>query len=977
LQFFRAEPTRLTSDSISLVLASAWSLSDYLQTTKDKVPCSELSLYAQYQSLGQLLTVACHPMELWASAEQMSTISHWSTLDVLQALQRHALNRKTLSAAEAEDLHDQIDELMLGLVRHKNPECAAKLQSLCNWRLMHSDVASHVLTGTLLIHAIDGLSNGYLDLDVFLKRYLLGSMPWLKGMGADDARLLKEAAFFNYVVWLRQPTTVQNELNQLANWAEWSPRRSGDYGHMFFGQFERDQLLLLQNAIDAARQQWSEWCARESSVESAGEIPTLVAAFNKMKHCLESVHPSSHALNLVLQNILSTTSLYSKHDVQVEVATLLLLLNSLATDIYAVEAADIERHFDDLTKRLKNVCQGHSVGDFEPWMVEYQQRQGWMNAMNSSIEHLTQKLNEIENILKHLWTNPAENAALGLLPKKLRQMSSVAQSLDMHHLAAIINPIELRVAAWVHNNQTMDLAQQQQMTSDVAALGLQLHMWTFQSAPTASETIFAPPALPAELRPHLAAASELGHDLDEAEESMMEVFLDEANDLFPHAHAAIGKLLVQPSDSESVAIVKRSFHTLKGSARVVGLMEFGDAAWLMEKHLNDSLIGDQPMTKPSLLLCESQLSTMQTWVQQLRAQNAPDAVQIDWGLDALAVAIHNVQISPLFELPPADFLDLTPLVTQADSPMPIKVEIEEPVESQMKTIGDLQISIPLYQAFLSETDEWSRQLALILSEWALDDLPSIPSQALMWAHALSGSSATIGFAGCAHLAKLVERLIEKIQTQNFNSPELSKNLALAAEDIRRLLHQFAAGFIKEPEPKLLVRIENYLAEPVPLPEPVAKTKKTISQDAEMLAIFQEESDQLLPELGAALRGWARAPEQQDYKTQALRVLHTLKGSARLVGEQALAQSAHDLESQIEALGISPSAANLAELLASYDQLTDRSVAPVKVKTTAKPALTPMVAIVPSGETIRIQSNTVDRLVNQTGEIMRAPVWRRK
>jgi chemotaxis protein histidine kinase CheA len=136
MQFFRAEPTRLTSDSISLVQTAVWSLSDFLQTTNDKVPCTELSLYAQYQSLAQLLSITCHPMELWASVDQLSAIAHWTGLDVSQELLRHALNRKSLSAIEAADLHEQIDELMLGLVRHKSPECAAKLQSLCNWRLM-------------------------------------------------------------------------------------------------------------------------------------------------------------------------------------------------------------------------------------------------------------------------------------------------------------------------------------------------------------------------------------------------------------------------------------------------------------------------------------------------------------------------------------------------------------------------------------------------------------------------------------------------------------------------------------------------------------------------------------------------------------------------------------------------------------------------------------------------------------------------
>lgn len=42
--------------------------------------------------------------------------------------------------------------------------------------------------------------------------------------------------------------------------------------------------------------------------------------------------------------------------------------------------------------------------------------------------------------------------------------------------------------------------------------------------------------------------------------------------------------------------LRRAFHTLKGSSRMVGLTEFGEAAWSMEQLLNTWLADQKPAT---------------------------------------------------------------------------------------------------------------------------------------------------------------------------------------------------------------------------------------------------------------------------------------------------------------------------------------------------------------------------------------------
>ena len=61
-------------------------------------------------------------------------------------------------------------------------------------------------------------------------------------------------------------------------------------------------------------------------------------------------------------------------------------------------------------------------------------------------------------------------------------------------------------------------------------------------------------------------------------------------------------LTARPSDLSEQTTLRRAFHTLKGSARMVGLSAFGEAAWSMEQLLNTWLAEQKPMEPPLLAL---------------------------------------------------------------------------------------------------------------------------------------------------------------------------------------------------------------------------------------------------------------------------------------------------------------------------------------------------------------------------------------
>ena len=302
-------------------------------------------------------------------------------------------------------------------------------------------------------------------------------------------------------------------------------------------------------------------------------------------------------------------------------------------------------------------------------------------------------------------------------------------------------------------------------------------------------------------------------------------------------------------------------------------------------------------------------------------------------------------------------------------------------------VGPLRIGIPLFNIYLNEADELSRRLSTEVAEWAMELHRPIGETPIALAHSLAGSSATVGFADLSQLARLLEHAQARSLAIGHGNTEEARLFVDAAEEIRRLLHQFAAGFLKEPAPELLERLAAHelssarrleaaaaAAELPPIsgpgalgasaPEPVVadapldraapshfETSAPWSSnsvfgresgfgplgvaelkpfgeipveapraasahalvdaddvidavdaiDAELFPIFDEEAEELLPQLASRLRDWVRKPGDPSYPAACMRSLHTLKGGARLAGAMRLGEMAHRLETRIERL----------------------------------------------------------------------------
>ena len=592
---------------------------------------------------------------------------------------------------------------------------------------------------------------------------------------------------------------------------------------------------------------------------------------------------------------------------------------------------------------------------------------------------------------------------------------------------------------------------------------------------------------------------------------LLGIFLDEVREVVQAGLGAVAALVASPNGVGPQITLRRAFHTLKGSARMVGLSEFGEAGWAMEQMVNGWLAEQSPAHPDLLQVASDALNAFALWVEDIavgaashwRAQPfraSADARRLELRNLPLAVpqAMADVlapelllpelpepvaepveagvaeaigpaeQDSMAAELPP-DFgseamaqagVEAVPVLAPEEVITDLAPLDSPALDEDTKVIGPLRIGIPLYNVYLNEADEWSRRLLTELSEWSLEQHQPLPDSTVSLAHSLAGSSATVGFQALSQMARALESALEHVQLLHQGRPQHAQIFTDAAEDIRRLLHQFAAGFLKEPNPsvlqalrylledatapapltvhalpepeepadaddladlELLDRVEeasaevtavNVVAEPVPAalapdtpsfaPPVVFDFEDEIDLvdviDADLFPIFEEEAAELLPQLGGALRQWWARPDNGGARNEALRALHTVKGSARLAGALRLGELAHRLETEIEHLGSeSLQSAQIEPLLSHWDTLQANidnlrqvhsrvpaeAVAAPAAQPSAKPEtsaiitlLTPaLVAPVLSTprlmahQSVRVRSQLLDRLVNQAGEVI--------
>jgi len=84
------------------------------------------------------------------------------------------------------------------------------------------------------------------------------------------------------------------------------------------------------------------------------------------------------------------------------------------------------------------------------------------------------------------------------------------------------------------------------------------------------------------------------------DDAIFEIFIEESVEVLEEANIQHKACTNDPNDRTAIRELRRAFHTLKGSARMVGLNDAGEVAWFSESLFNYVLDTEKPLT-PSIL----------------------------------------------------------------------------------------------------------------------------------------------------------------------------------------------------------------------------------------------------------------------------------------------------------------------------------------------------------------------------------------
>ncbi|WP_018987969.1 hybrid sensor histidine kinase/response regulator [Aromatoleum toluclasticum] len=337
-------------------------------------------------------------------------------------------------------------------------------------------------------------------------------------------------------------------------------------------------------------------------------------------------------------------------------------------------------------------------------------------------------------------------------------------------------------------------------------------------------------------------------------------------------------------------------------------------------------------------------------------------------------------------------------------------ETEAPIERDVVYVGDNEISRPLYDLYLGEARHHLGTLRDELRRLAANPTLIPAEAALRAAHTLAGISGTTRLMSVQALARALEHAIERLRESAHPPTEEQSAVMKSSNDtLEAMVAQIALRQMPLEVPELTEQLDGIgrtialdadfeaevgIEEAAPeRPSAAAEAAEgathaaTVADDLDeqLLPVFLDEGAELLADLHATLRRWSSGDASSDHAKATARLLHTLKGSARMAGAMSLGEHVHQLESQLEAgREAGRDAVELMdELLGGLDH-TERMMsaltgAPAPVAATTSGAAEVAVSLaapetVPTeGEgsataTLRVRADTVDRFVNEAGEI---------
>lgn len=461
----------------------------------------------------------------------------------------------------------------------------------------------------------------------------------------------------------------------------------------------------------------------------------------------------------------------------------------------------------------------------------------------------------------------------------------------------------------------------------------------------AGEPTMPEPAATVETEPDVAAAGPatsadtprlaiepLSADLDA---DILEVFIEEAEEELAVINEQLPRWQANTEDRDALIRIRRSFHTLKGSGRLVGARLVGEFAWAFENMLNRVIDGTVALVPLHFQLLQQAVTVLPVLIAQLKGGPAPD-LDVQRLMDqaqSLAQPGVSAPSAAAIEVPAqaAAVTDVGQATALAESAAPVMDPMLYEIYSK-EAFGHLEEIERFVDLCMNGkdgceiTDGLIRSLHTLHGSSHMAGITSVAEVAAVlekYVKAHRAADAPLSMDGCMALTDGVTFIRAVLALLNVPGAVLPDNSALVAR-LSELTQQPMAAPQAEspetlPEEQAAAPVTQVLreardedrAEPQGDVSEVLESRQEVpaqhaqfgeeEPEPELLEIFLEEGGEIIESSEIDLQRWIQNQDNSALVVGLQRELHTLKGGARMVGIGAIADLSHALESLLTAV----------------------------------------------------------------------------
>ncbi|NNG23067.1 hybrid sensor histidine kinase/response regulator [Telluria aromaticivorans] len=658
------------------------------------------------------------------------------------------------------------------------------------------------------IHAFIGVvADGQVESDLYVKQ-LLGQVNMqlrrlAQGQGGTPDTMLRDALFF--VAAARQPDEDAQRLRQACGLDGLVP---ADYAARRYGRIDPATLQEAREALARSKSDWDR-IATEGAAETEVK-EDFNDALSRLAGASEKLGaPALAQLMRELGRAATDAMAAGRSDgLGLEMATAMLFVEN-GLDQLRQLPDDFAENAEAVGARLLALAAGETPPDAPQWQGELarQIQQGQTVAVLAG--EIKAGLRQVEKLLDDYYDDPSKREVLEKAEPVLHQLQGALSILDQEQAVQAARHVagQVRVLAGSDGDVTAQSSVLHNIAQNIGALGFFTDLlgqnsevakgrFTFdlekrllrelpfefvEAAPEAAATEAAAPEAPApEQSPQEASI----------ESELLEIFILEAQEVLGFVAEALPQAESNPASQEVLALLRRSFHTLKGSSRMVSLERFAEAAAAIERVMNVWLSEARDATPELMALLKHAHRELSDWVADLVA-NGWSARESGSIVEAAARVQEGGE----------------PALTE----LPVLVELAEPETAaaapEIKRIGDLEIPPGLYAVYLDETGSLVGVLADEFAAWHAEPQRRASLEALKAAHTLAGTSATVGYAALQDIAHALELVLEKLAAPGPLLDEGGRELLDATlSRVRTMLQVFGLGELAPGQPDLVAQL---------------------------------------------------------------------------------------------------------------------------------------------------------------------------